>query len=180
MEKKMMINKQLSLKPQDVVVAVKISIQKATKFTYASLADELFMSVSEVHAGTKRCETCRLVIRTEEGLSTSRTSLIEFLTHGIQYVFPSVVGTITRGMPTGIAGPSLKSNFNIDNDLLPVWPDAEGQTRGISFLPLYPSLVKAAKVDAVLYDVMTLIDAIRGGAARERELAKTELVRQLR
>jgi hypothetical protein len=173
-------NKQLSLKPQDIVLAVKISVHKARGFTYARLADELFMSVSEVHAATKRCEQCRLLIKTDEGITTVRNSLVEFLTHGIQYVFPAVMGGITRGTPTGFAGPSLKNYFNFENELVPVWPDAEGQTKGVAFQPLYPSLVKAAKIDIGLYDVMTLVDAARGGAARERELAKTELVRQLK
>lgn len=176
----MIVLKQLSLKPQDVVVAVKLSTHKNQRFTYALLADELFMSVSEVHAATKRCEACRLLIKTDEGITTMRNSLVEFLTHGIQYVFPAVTGGITRGMPTGFAGNPLKKHFNSDNDLVPVWPDVEGQTRGIAFQPLYPSLVKAAGVDIALYDVMTLIDAVRGGAARERELAKAELIKQLK
>jgi hypothetical protein len=180
MEKAMVSSKQLALKPQDIVVAVKISVHKARGFTYSVLADELFMSASEVHAATKRCELCRLLIRTDEGITTIRQSLVEFLTHGIQYVFPAITGGITRGTPTGFAGPSLRNYFNLENELVPVWPDAEGQTKGITFQPLYPSLVKAAKVDLGLYDVMTLVDAVRGGAARERELAKAELMRQLK
>lgn len=176
----MIFNKQLALKPQDIVVAVKISVHKARGFTYSFLADELFMSVSEVHAATKRCELCRLLIRTDEGITTMRSSLVEFLTHGVQYVFPAITGGITRGMPTGFAGPSLKNYFNSESELVPVWPDAEGQTKGVAFQPLYPSLVKAAKIDESLYDVLTLVDAVRGGAARERELAKAELVRQLK
>lgn len=176
----MVANKQLSLKPQDVVVAVKILIHKNRKLPYALLADELFMSVSEVHAATKRCETCRLMIKTDEGMTTVRNSMAEFLTHGIQYVFPAISGGLTRGIPTGFAAGPLKKYFNIDNDLPPVWPDPEGESRGVAFMPLYPSLVQAAKVDVALYEVMTLVDAIRGGAAREREMAKKELIGQLR
>ena len=176
----MVSNKQLALKPQDVVVAAKISVHKDRGFTYSILADELFMSVSEVHAATKRCELCRLLIKTDEGITTIRQSLVEFLTHGIQYVFPAITGGITRGTPTGFAGPSLRNYFDSESDLVPVWPDAEGQTKGIAFQPLYPSLVKAAKVDIGLYDIMTLVDAVRGGAARERELAKLELVRKIK
>ena len=176
----MLVTKQLGLKPQDVVVAVKISIHKSQRFTYAQLADELFISASEVHAATKRCEACRLLIKTDEGIAAVRNSLVEFLTHGIQYVFPAVTGGLTRGTPTGFAGNPLRKYFNVENELVPVWPDAEGEMRGTAFQPLYPSLAKAAKIDVGLYDVMTLIDAVRGGAARERELGKEELVRQLK
>jgi hypothetical protein len=173
------MTKQLVLKPQDLLVVLKIFCKKQQKFTFGGLSGELFMSASEVHSSTKRAEVAKLLRKTEEGMIPSRTSLLEFLTHGVQYVYPATFGGVTRGIPTGVAGPVLKNFFSVGSDLVPVWPDANGEIRGISFQPLYSSVTLAARLDPQLYDLLTLVDAIRGGAAREREFAKDELMRRL-
>jgi hypothetical protein len=58
---------------------------------------------------------------------------------------------------------------------VPVWPDPEGEVYGSSFPPLYKSAPKATRVDAVLYELLVLVDAIRGGKARERNMTVKEL-----
>jgi hypothetical protein len=57
----------------------------------------------------------------------------------------------------------------------PVWPYAKGSVRGISFLPLHRSVPEAAMKDPKLYEMLALLDAIRDGRAREREIAVREL-----
>jgi hypothetical protein len=57
----------------------------------------------------------------------------------------------------------------------PVWPDAHGEVRGYEFSPLYKSVPFAARRDARLYELLALVDAIRGGAMQEREAAIREL-----
>lgn len=171
--------KQVTIKPQDLLVTVKIAVNKGRSFTYADLAAETFMSSSEVHAAVGRAEQCRLLSKSDIGLADMRLSLQEFLLHGIQYCFPAQLGTLTRGIPTGVAGPVLKDLFERSESLPPVWPHPEGKVRGMALVPLYPSVPRACLVDDRLYEVMTLIDAIRGGAARERELGKAALLEKL-
>lgn len=172
-------NKQLTLKPQDLLVALKIAVGRPINVTFAALAAELYMSVSEVHAATKRAEIAHLLSRTEEGLCAVRSSLLEFVLHGLRYSFPPLTGSIVRGMPTGVAGPALRNFFEDTGEMSHVWPDPDGTVRGISFQPLYPTVPNAARRDVALYEILTLIDALRGGAARERELAREELTRRL-
>jgi hypothetical protein len=43
--------------------------------------------------------------------------------------------------------------------------------RGHSILPLYPSVVLAVEQDPQLYEQLALLDAIRVGRAREKNLA---------
>jgi hypothetical protein len=62
-------------------------------------------------------------------------------------------------------------------DPIPVWPDAAGEARGESFLPLYPSAPAASRADPKLYQCLSLIDALRGGRARERNLATEHLTK---
>jgi hypothetical protein len=64
-------------------------------------------------------------------------------------------------------------------DLPPVWPDANGEYRGLEFAPLYRSAPQAAKRDPVLYELLALVDAVRGGRARERQIAGDELKKRL-
>jgi hypothetical protein len=66
-----------------------------------------------------------------------------------------------------------------DSEPPPVWPDANGDVRGESFAPLYKSVPVAARKDPKLYELLALVDAIRGGRARERELAKKLIQREL-
>ena len=82
-------------------------------------------------------------------------------------------------MPTTHAASPLNVHFQASQELPPVWPDAEGTLRGESFSPLYRSAVAASKKDTKLYELLALVDAIRGGRAREREIAKMELTKAL-
>lgn len=163
------------LKPQDVVLCAKLSANSERWYTFAELGRELYMSASEVHAAAQRARSSQLVINDEEGLAVSRAAFEEFLLYGIKYAFPAQTGPMTRGMPTGVAAPPLAQQFDQTVDLAPVWPDADGTVRGISFVPLYPSVPAAARLDRRLYEILALIDALRGGAAREREAAAAAL-----
>jgi len=171
-----MLGKQLTLKPQDLIVALKIAVNSDREFTYAQLATELFMSPSEVHTSVKRAKTCGLLVRTG-AQAASLYAIHEFLTHGIQYVFPPVNGMLTRGILTGLAGPPLSEYFPLTDGLPQVWATPEGTSQGIALVPLYPSVPFACTVDSKLYSVLTLVDALRGGKAREREIA-TRLVKE--
>jgi hypothetical protein len=58
-------------------------------------------------------------------------------------------------------------------------PYTKGNTWGQSFLPLYESVPRAVESDQCLYELLALVDAIRGGRARERNLAVKELKQRL-
>jgi hypothetical protein len=81
-------------------------------------------------------------------------------------------------MPTAHAAPPLEGQI-IEGDLPPVWPDAEGKVRGVTFEPLHKAAPKAARKDPALYELLALIDAVRDGRVRERQLAEKELSARL-
>jgi hypothetical protein len=170
----------MALKPQDIVVALKLVVLREQKWTYVQLAYELGMSQAEVHAGIKRLFAAGLVMK--DSLAQVRPvnqALEEFLVHGIKYAFPPVRSGITRGMVTSSSAPPLDKEFVQSEDLPPVWPDPEGPIRGQEFSPLYRSVPKAAQIDRQLYELLVLVDAIRGGRARERDIAIRELRKRL-
>jgi hypothetical protein len=105
--------------------------------------------------------------------------LLEFLVHGVKYAYPPERGPLTRGIPTGYAAAPLKSLITQPDEPPPVWPDPEGQVRGYALAPLYRSVPKAVGRDPRLHELLALVDAVRDGRAREREMAVKELSRQL-
>lgn len=172
-------NDSMNLKPQDVLFLLKLVAIDQKHWSFNNLAAELGMSPSEVHGASKRVLAARLAIKDEESIRPNRRNLQEFLLRGVQYVFVPERGALTRGVPTAHAASPLASQFIDNNEPPPVWPDPEGSIRGESFSPLYKSVPVAAKNDARLYELLSLLDAIRGGRAREREIAKKELVKRL-
>ncbi len=170
------------LKPQDIFVLLKLVAIASPRWTYVQLANSLYMSVSEINAAIKRAIQARLAALPEsDDLSPRpiRKALEEFLVHGIKYAFAPDKGEILRGMPTAYAAPPLSQEILASNEPPPVWPYAEGQVRGYSFSPLYKSVPKAAEIDPRLYELLALVDAIRDGRAREKDLAIKELRQRL-
>ena len=161
------------LKPQDIYILLKLLAWGKRDWTYQNLADELFMSASEVHAGIKRATSARLFDHHRK--VPIKKSLGEFLIHGVQYAFPPIRGDITRGIATGYAAPPLNEYFQIGEELPPVWPDPEGKLRGYEFSPLYKTVTKAISNDLKLYEFLALVDAIRDGKAREKDRAIQEI-----
>jgi hypothetical protein len=167
----------VQLKPQDIVILLKL-VGTRQDWNYRSLAEDLFISVGEVHNALDRAAKANLFDAHEK--RPRLQSLDEFLIHGVKYAFPAERGSLTRGMPTGYAAPPLNRFFDSgEDDNPPVWPDPEGSARGYKLTPLYHSVPKAAKRDKSLYELLALIDAIRDGRARERNLAIEQLHKRL-
>ena len=163
---------------QDVVVIAKLASYGGTRPPIVEVATDLALSPSQVHASLKRLQRSRLL-----DAQTGRpvlTSVEEFLIHGVKYAFPVHRGEVTRGMPTAHAAPPLRHQVAENGDLPPVWPDAEGEVRGATLEPLHKIAPKAARKDPVLHELLALLDALRDGRVRERQLAERELSARLR
>lgn len=168
------------LKPQDVVILLKLVALGPEPWTYQRLAVELSISQSEAHAGVRRAVAARLMSdATTAAGRPIRAALAEFLVHGVRYAYPPERGGLTRGMPTAYAAPPLNKAIVQPDEPPPVWPYAEGSLRGYSFAPLYPTVPAAAARDPKLYELLALVDAIRDGRARERNLAAKEIQARL-
>lgn len=170
---------QMNLKPQDILFLLKLVALNKKPWSFNKIAVELGMSPSEVHAAAKRALAARLAVKEGNNIWPNIRNLEDFLLHGIQFVFVPERGELKRGMPTAYAAAPMDALFVADKEPPPVWPDPEGEIRGESFSPLYKSAPVAAKNDAKLYQLLALVDAIRGGRARERDIAKKELKKRL-
>lgn len=177
------------LRPQDVVLVLKLVAANSAAWNFSKLGKELSMSTSHAFQSVLRAEAARLLSISKAPsvppkargvlFEPQRNNLKEFLIHGVKYVFPVERGGPTRGIPTAEAAPPLSGHFDKDLPLPPVWPHAEGSVRGLAFSPLYKNVPQAALRDAKLYELLALVDVIREGRARERDIAIRELTARI-
>jgi hypothetical protein len=162
---------QYSMKPQDVVILLKIIALNTDNWQQLPLAEALKISQSEVSQSIARSKYAGLL--DGKGKQVMRLAFMDFLQYGIAYVFPQKPGPVVRGMPTAHSAEPLNTVFLSDESY--VWPWAKGNVRGHGIVPLYSSVPAAAGEDVNLYELLALVDALRIGRARERDLAINEL-----
>lgn len=162
------------MSPLDVVVLVKLAIASGP-VTQTSLAGTLALSQSEISKSMARSRYAGLLYGKDN--QVMRQGLMDFIQYGIRYAFPQQPGPIVRGIPTAHSAAPLVDHIQSDEPY--VWPSAYGQVRGHGIAPLYPKVVEAVSKDPLLYEVLALIDALRVGRARERNIAVAELKKRL-
>jgi len=162
------------LKPQDVLVALKLFLLKERP-RLNDLAADLGISQAEISGSLKRAILAG-ISRPDDGMPYPQ-ALGEFVLHGLRYAFPAQIGHLSKGMPTAYSAAPLNKKISSADAL--IWPDVDGEMRGQAVEPLYKSAPFAAKKDPALYELLALIDALRVGGARERKLAAAELDKRL-
>ena len=169
---------QSALHPLDVGVALHL-VDAPVAASYADLGRALGLSTSTVHASIKRLMGAGLLRQGFDGeRAVNRHALLEFLTHGVRYAFPAVLGRPTRGVPTAHAGPAIADRLVADEAV--VWSGADGQSSGPALEPLLPKAAQIAPQQPRLYALLSAVDALRLGRARERQLAANYLAQALR
>ena len=163
------------LKPQDVVLLLKIVSGNTPSWNQKPMAEALGLSQSEVSEAVSRCKYAGLLA--PNGKTVMKMALMEFLQYGLRYVFPQKPGAVVRGVPTSHSAQPLSDD--IQSSEAYVWPFGKGTVRGHSIVPLYPSVPEAALKDKKLHELLALVDALRVGRARERELAIRALKNRL-
>jgi hypothetical protein len=166
-----MKSQQSAMKPQDVVLLLKIISMNNDNWSQSWTAVELVVSQSEVSESVARSKYAGLL--DPKGKKVMRMAFMDFLEKGIRYVFPQRPGAVVRGIPTSHSAPPLNQEIQSTEDY--VWPYVKGTVRGHSIMPLYSSVPEAALKDEKLYELLALVDALRVGRAREKELALQEL-----
>jgi hypothetical protein len=167
------------LKPQDIVVTLKLALLDGPRPSFQTLASDLHMFPSEVHTSFKRAQQSGFVQSSAAGERVNKSALLEFLVHGLRYSFPAERGAPARGLPTSYAAEPLSRMVRQGPDSPPVWPSAQGDIHGFSLKPLHKNAAAAAAHDPKLYQLLALVDAVRDGRARERNLAVRELAKRL-
>lgn len=162
----------MELKPQDIVVALKLFTNGTNRLSMQKLGGLLGLSSSRIHASIHRLERANLAKRLGKGRYRPVTAnLIEFIVHGVKYAFVPETGEYTRGIPTAAYAPPLQAELPEPSEPPYVWPDPQGTVQGIAFSPLHRCVPKAIQQDPKLYELLAMIDSIRGGRIRDRRMA---------
>lgn len=169
----------MSLKSQDVLVLLKLVALGDEPWTYSSLAADLELSASQVHAAIQRAIRSELAYEAGDQIRVHVRNLEEFLIHGMRYFFVPERGARSRGMATLTSAPPIAALF-VDSEDPVVWPDPSGDVRGDSLAPIYKTAPEAARNDPELYELLVIADALRAGRAREKQAATIELKKRLR
>lgn len=164
------------MKPQDIIILLKLLLIENNEWTYASLAEDLKMSTSTIFAALSRAELSGLYHKNTKTIY--RDGLLEFLIHGLKYVFPTIPGKLAKGIPTAHSANPLSRYIIAEKDIY-VWKSAYGTIRGQIIEPLYASVPELAQKDTQLYELLALIDALRVGKAREKNIAIEELTKKI-
>ncbi len=170
------MKKHNGMKPQDIALLLFIAQYCEGRYRVLALADALKISQSEVSEALNRCRIARLLDSDEK--IVYRNNLYEFIIYGLKYVFPVEPGTIVRGIATAHSGPPL-NKLIVSNAEKYVWSRSNGDSQGISIVPLYKTLPAVAEDYPEFYELLCLVDACRIGRAREVNLARKILKEKL-
>lgn len=164
------------MRPQDIAILLYLVDLASTDWKVNDVAKALHISQSEVSESLHRSHIARLLDKKSK--IVFRSGLLEFVLHGLKYVFPVMPGAITRGTPTAHTAPPLNAHLVPGTEAF-VWPHAEGTHRGQEILPLYATLPEVITDKPGFYALLALCDAIRVGRAREVHLAREELTKRI-
>lgn len=155
------------MRPQDVVILLKLIIDGEESSRIKDLSAKLFISASEISESLNRSTICGLLL--PDSRVVNKDPFLKFLEHGLQYVFPAQLGPVMQGIFTAHSESSLYLSFSTEEKL--VWADEMGKERGSTILPLYPTVIKAVKKDRILYKLLALCDIIRIGSSSDKNKA---------
>lgn len=165
------MRKHNGMRPQDIAILLKIVAKDTENWQLAEIASSLCISMSETSESLNRSKIACLVDYTKK--KVNRQNLLEFLEHGVRYVFPQEPGSMVRGIPTAHSHHTMKKKFISDVNY--VWPDYNGKVVGLKIEPFYPKQVEAVHEDETFYKLLSLVDVIRVGKVREVKYAMQEL-----
>lgn len=169
------MKKHSGMRPHDVVILLKITTYSDDNWLMKDLAYQLFISPSEITESLNRSVESGLISNNKKRIMKS--SLLDFLVYGLKYVFPQKPGSVVRGIKTSHSALPL-SNIILSNEIY-VWPYFDGDSKGFAIEPLHPNVPKACINDQKLYELLSLVDAIRIGNKREFNIAVNELTIRL-
>lgn len=177
--------KQISIHSGDIPVALQLALTPLALFS--ALAKSTGRSIGEVHNAISRLQAARIVMRARRAIVVE--PLLRFIQWGVPYSFPPVIGGMALGVETarlnwseaetssvlgtGTANPARSRTSEY------VWPSAEGETRGQALAPLYTFAPRLARTNSELCLILSRVDLIRIGGAREGSAAIDAIAEQI-
>lgn len=166
------MKKHSGMRPQDIVILLRILSLQDKDWLSVDIARFLRISPSEVSESLNRSDIAGLIDKNRKNVNAN--SFKEFLIYGLKYVFPVQPGAIVRGIPTAHSAPPINGYISQGQEKY-VWPSARGNERGQAVEPLYKTVPLVAFDDIIFYQLLVIADTLRIGRTREVKIAINEL-----
>lgn len=161
------------LKPQDIVVLGKLITDDIWP-TQKEIASTLELSQSEISHSLKTLQQAGLINVVQKRIN--KLAVLEFIVHAIKFFYPSEKLGVGRGFKVGPSSSYFSKRVQRDEQFDYVWPDSEGETKGVIISPLLPHLSKKMKENEKLMLYLNVIEVFRGlGGVRHQQEAQKAL-----
>jgi len=166
----------LLLKPQDTLLALKFWSMKdqGARLSVRELAESIKVSSGEISKSTRRLLAAHLVVERDGSVHAETSGLREWLCYGVRYAYPVDRIGFGRGLPTAWNCPHVKTDIRPPEPPF-VWSVSGGSVEGVMIRPIHESVPFAASNDPLLYQALSLVDAVRLGKPRELAIAREAL-----
>lgn len=159
------------LRPSDIASLLYLRIHPAD--SYGAMAERLGISKSTAHGGVQRLVRNRLAHASDRAMATVADGpTLDFLSFGVPYAFAPDTVPDARGVLTGLRALDGDHASAMSGALPIVWPSRLGDARGVGVAPLVPAAPDLPHREPQLYRLLAIVDALRIGDAREREVAR--------
>jgi hypothetical protein len=162
------------LQPVDLLVILKLAALGRPSAPVRLVAEEIGLSKSAVALSLHRLEALGLLRDEGEHRRINKLALRQCLEHAVRWIAPAEIGGSRLGLLTAHAAPLLAARLIGGEDPV-VIPLPRGPARGRAVSPLHPLAPRAAARDPKLHTLLALVDALRIGRVRDREVAAKEL-----
>lgn len=157
------------VKGSDIYVLAGL-ISDAGDWSYRSLAERLHTPHSVVQRALTRAEEAGLYSPARRAVHLPH--LEEFGLHAIRFVAPVHLGALVPGvLAAWAAAPMAEKIRSSSDEPPPVWPYAQGDVRGQAIEPLHRAAPAAIPGWPELGEMLALLDSLRAGDARIRQVA---------
>lgn len=160
------------LKQQDIVILAKL-VTDTNWQTQKVIAESIMLSQAEVSHALKTLDSVGLI--NLENKKINKIAIGEFIEHAIKYFYPIEKKGMGRGLAIGPSHSYFKNKVQSE-DYNYVWPDADGESKGVIVVPLISNLSQSVKADAKLLLFLNVIEIFRGlGGVRHIQVAQKAL-----
>jgi hypothetical protein len=154
-------------------------VSHAHEWSYRSLAERLHVPHSVVQRALTRADGAGLYSPVRRAVHLPHFE--EFGVHAIRFVAPAHLGALVPGVPAAWAASPMAEKIRSSSDEPPpVWPYAQGHVRGQAIEPLHRAAPEAVAGWPELGEALSLLDSLRAGDARVRQVAGDLLSERLR
>jgi|GEM_PF-2387873 len=159
------------MKPQDVLLALKIVANTPLSLRQIDLAHSLHISQSEINRSLARLAECTIYIKETKTIDILK--LMEFIEHAAPFVLH-----INRTGPTGGKPLFQSKRYKHNRFQIPVqwgWTNQKGKKGLHGYAPFHPSVPISCQSDPALHRLVVLFERTLISDAPERDLVLIEL-----